>query len=108
MASKTDQWSVGDYLNHFVKEIDLAAEDRFKEQFRKLTKELESLDAEFLKETKGCSKGIDPLIDSMHSLVGRLGYCERPRGFEKDCDKLYKDVAETVEKVHKFRESCAD
>ena len=57
MASRTEGWTVGDYLNHFVKEIDLAVEDRFKEQFRKLTGELEQLDAEFLYDAHGRARG---------------------------------------------------
>ena len=108
MASRMENWSIGDYLKHFEKEVDLAAEDRFKVQFKALAHELEELDSEFLKETKGCSKELDPIFDQLHSLAGRLRYCETPRGFEKDCNILYGDVDKAIKAVSDFRKSCSD
>lgn len=106
MASRMDNWSVSDYLHHFEKEVERAAEARFKKKFAELAAELELLDSEFLKASKGCAKGIDPLIDQLYSLAGRLGYCEHPRGYEEECDKLYRDVDRAISSVRSFRDVC--
>lgn len=107
MASRSENWSISDYLVHFEKEVDLAVEPRFKEKFKDLAAEIEQLDVEFMSKTKGCGKEVDDLIDRFHSLTGRLGYCERPRGYEKDCDVLYRDVEAAIGMVREFRKSCS-
>ena len=107
MATMTENWSVGDYLSHFEKEITRAVEPRFKEQFKELAGELEHLDSEFLLESAGCGAGLDPILEQLHSLAGRLGYCERPRGFEKECDLLFGDVQKAIGTVKKFRSTCS-
>jgi hypothetical protein len=107
MASRTENWSIGDFLSHFEKAIDRAVDQRFKDKFHALAGELELLDTEFLKEQKGCGTPLDALIDKLQSLTGRLGYCEHPRGFEAECDTLYRDVDAAVKSVSEFRLSCS-
>lgn len=106
MASATDDWKTGDYLVHFEKAAEKSAEEKFRKAFSSLAGELSLLDAEFLAEGMGCSKNLDDLLETFHSIYGRIGYCEKPRGFERECDTLYKDVALAVELVQRFRKSC--
>lgn len=106
MASLTENWSISDYMVHFQQEVDRAAEPRFKDKFKDLASEINQLDVEFMNKTKGCDKNVDDLIDRFHSLTGRLGYCERPRGYEKDCDVLYRDVESAIGMVRDLRKSC--
>lgn len=103
-----ESWTIGDFLSHFEREIERAKEQRFKDVFRTLTAELSLLDAEFLKEKKGCGEPLEVLLDRLHSLAGRLGYCERPRGYEAECEALYGDVDDTVRSVRQFRQSCSE
>ncbi len=106
MTKKVDEWSIGDYLEHFVKEAEKSDDKRFLLAFEGLAEQLELLDSEFIKETRGCSAGLAPLFDRLHSIAGRLGYCERPRGFESECDDLYAEVEKAVEEARAFRVSC--
>lgn len=107
MAGVSDSWTVGDFLKHFEAEIDRAVEERFKVMFRQLTAEMSLLDAEFMTQKTGCGGDLDNILTLLHSISGRLGYCERPRGFERDCDRLFADVEAAVDRVKKFRQSCS-
>lgn len=107
MATTTENWKAEDYLVQFEKAIERASDEKFKEVFRELAGELSLLDAEFLAEGVGCNKNLDDLLEIFHSIYGRIGYCERPRGFERECETLYKDVALAVELVQRFRTSCS-
>lgn len=107
MATATGNWKASDYLVQFEKAIERSEAPRFKEAFKTLAGELSLLDAEFLAEGMGCSKNLDDLLEAFHSIYGRIGYCEKPRGFERECDTLYKDVALAVELVQRFRTSCS-
>lgn len=106
MSVDMKDWSVGEYLSHFEKEIVRASEERFKTAFKELAGELMLLDSQFMTQSKGCGTDLDNVLELFHSLSGRLGYCERPRGFEKDCDKLYADVQKAIERVRTFRNTC--
>lgn len=107
MAGKMDTWSIADFLGHFENEIDAAVEERFKDQFKALAGELELLDTEFMDKKRGCGGSIEKILDSLHSIAGRVRYCEAPRGFEKDCDVLYGDVSKAVDLVRDFRAGCS-
>ena len=68
--------------------------------------ELESLDAQFLRENTECTTQIPHLMEELHSLAGRLGYCETDRGFHRDCELLYADVDTVVDEVQSLDRSC--
>lgn len=106
MTSGMETWTISDFLDHFEKEVERAAEERFKVMFKELTAELSLLDAEFMTKKIGCGGDLDGILELFHSISGRLGYCERPRGFERDCDHLYADVEAAVNRVKNFRNSC--
>ena len=106
MATKTEMWDVGDYCSHFLHEAEKSSDETFKSKFKSLAHELESMDAEFMRETAGCGRELGTLIEECHSLAGRLGYCESPRGFEGTCDELYRDVDSTIEHARSMNERC--
>jgi hypothetical protein len=106
MASRFETWEVGDYCKHFLKEAEKSDEETFKEKFHALGGCLETLDAEFLRESAQCGRNIGDLLSDLHSLAGRLGYCEVERGYKSDCTTLYKDVDAAIEKTLNLEESC--
>ena len=108
MASRTAEWTLRDFLAHFEEEIGRAEELRFREQFRELTDELSLLDAEFMKQKKGCGAPLEAVIDRLHSIAGREAYCERPRGFQAERHRLHDDVDEAIRRVREYRRSCTE
>ncbi len=106
MATQMKNWDIGDYANHFLHEAENSQEGQFQESFHRLGGELESLDAQFLRENTECTTQIPHLMEELHSLAGRLGYCETDRGFHRDCELLYADVDTVVDEVQSLDRSC--
>lgn len=106
MASRMENWEVGDFCRHFLMEAKKSDVELFKEKFKALGHALESLDAEFMRETSKCGHDLGGLIDDLHSLAGRLGYCETDRGFKGGCSKLYQDIDAAIEKTTDLDGRC--
>ena len=106
MSSRFENWEVGDFCKHFLKEAEKSDEELFREKFHALGGCLETLDAEFLRESAKCGLDLGDLMSDLHSVAARLGYCEVDRGFKADCTKLYKDVDAAIEKTLSLEECC--
>jgi len=106
MASRYEKWEIGDYARHFLTEAQRSSDETFRDKFHALGSALEGIDAEFLRQNADCGGRIGGLLHDLHSLAGRLGYCETDRGFESDCSRLYADVDAAIAKSESLEEGC--
>lgn len=106
MGSRMDGWEVGDYLSHFLHEFTRSEDEQLRVRLSPLIRNLESLDAEFMRESSRCGVDLGSLMDDLHSIAGRMGYCRTDRGFAADCDKLYRDMETASAHAERLKETC--
>ena len=106
MASRMDDWEVGDYLSHFLHEFSRSNDEQLRVKLSGLIRTLESLDAEFMRESSRCGVDLGALMDDLHSIAGRMGYCRTDRGFAADCDKLYHDMERASAHADQLKQTC--
>ena len=106
MASRMDAWEVGDYLSHFLQEFSRSEDEQLRVRLSGLIRHLESLDAEFMRESSRCGSDLGTLMEDLHSIAGRMGYCRTDRGFASDCSKLYHDMETASAHAERLNQSC--
>lgn len=106
VAKRMESWDAGDFGRCFRGAAARSTDDTFRKTFSALAETLEPMDREFCKETVGCGRNLSAVLDEVQSIAARMGYCERPRGFEGDCRQLYQDVARVTDRVEALRQSC--
>lgn len=106
MASKMENWDLGDYCKHFHGEVERSDDPQFRDRFDRLARELGALDAEFLLEKAQCGSELGDLVKALETITGQLGYCERDRGFEETCGALYAEVDAAIDQARALHERC--
>ncbi|MBI5015530.1 MAG: hypothetical protein HZB55_08555 [Deltaproteobacteria bacterium] len=103
---RMQDWEAGDFSQHFRKLAAASKEKQFQERFAALAGALEPLDREFFRETARCGRDLTAVVENLQRIAGREGYCDRPRGFDTDCEVLYRDVDHVIARVGSLREGC--
>lgn len=106
MSVKTENWDAGDFYKAFEQAAERAADEKFSKQFRDLAKAIEPLQREFEKESIRCSKNTAKLVEHLDWVAAKMGYCEKPRGFEKECEALSRKINEAIGEVDTLRKTC--
>ncbi|NTU60679.1 MAG: hypothetical protein HGA98_06435 [Deltaproteobacteria bacterium] len=106
VGKRMENWEAGDFAQSFRKASAASSDPTFKRELGALADALGSLDTEFFRETSGCGNQLSAVLDEMGSIGGRMGYCQRDRGFESDCRELYGDVRRAVESVESLESAC--
>jgi len=99
-------WEAADYQREFRRLAGEAGDDRFREKFHALADQLEPLGREFIRETATCGHDLSAVMAELQGIAARERYCNRPRGFERECDTLYGDVDRAIEHVREVRSCC--
>ncbi len=107
MATKRmEQWEVGDFQHEFRNLARSSSDEAFCGKFHALADELEPFGREFIRETAGCGRDLGALVEELHGIAARDRYCDRDRGFDQECESLYRDVDRTIEHVRQVRGAC--
>ena len=106
MASKMENWELGDYCKHFHEAVAKSSDQIFRNKFDALARELGTLDAEFLLEKVKCGGELGDLVRALETITGKLGYCERDRDFEQTCGALYAEVDAAIAQAQALNERC--
>lgn len=106
VGKRMENWDAGDFALNFRKAVHASPDETFKREFGALAESLGSLDTEFFRETSGCGNQLSSVLDEVRSISGRMGYCERDRGFDNDCSGLYGDVRRAVTSVESLESAC--
>lgn len=46
------------------------------------------------------------LMEDLPWIAAKMGYCAEPRGFEKECEELYRRLGQAIDRVNALRDSC--
>ena len=106
MAVRMEDWDPSDFYVAFQDAAKKAREEKFRKKFEALAAAIEPLQREFERETVKCGAGTVSLMEDLQWIAAKMGYCEAPRGFEKECEQLYERVGQAIDKVTRLRESC--
>jgi len=106
MSVKTENWDVGDFYQAFEQAAERAADEKFSKQLRDLARAIEPLQREFEKESIRCSKDTAKLLELLDGVAAEMGYCEKPRGFEKECGELSRKITKAIDEVETLRQTC--
>jgi hypothetical protein len=106
VAKRTENWDAGDFYREFRKVASQASDEVFREKFNALAVELEPLGREFIIGKVGCGRNLDSVMEEVQAIGARSGYCEKPRGFERECQSLYHEVDKTITDLRALREAC--
>ena len=49
---------------------------------------------------------LSAVMEELQGIAARDRYCNRPRGFEQDCETLYRDVDLAIDHVREVRSCC--
>jgi hypothetical protein len=106
MNKRMENWDAADFGRHFRGRAETSPDAAFKEKFGALAAALEPMGREFCRETAACGKNLTSVMEELQAIAGREGYCERPRGFESECDTLYQEVDRAISHVGSLRDVC--
>ena len=106
VGKRMENWDAGDFAENFRKAASTSTDETFKREFGALAYELGSLDTEFFHGTTGCGNQLSSTLEDLRSISGRMGYCQRDRGFESDCRELYGQVQRAVGSVQALENAC--
>ena len=105
-SSRFANWDAADYQHEFRRLAAEATDPLFREKFNALADQLEPLGREFIRETAYCGHDLSAVMEELQAIAARDRYCHRPRGFERECDTLYRDVDRAIERVREVRGCC--
>lgn len=106
VGKRMENWDAGDFALNFRRAVQASHDETFKTEFGALADSLGSLDTEFFRETSGCGHQLSSVLDEVRSISGRMGYCERDRGFDNDCNALYGEVRRAITSVEALDSAC--
>lgn len=106
VGTRMENWDARDFAQNFRKAAQSSTDDSFRREFGALADSLSSLDTEFFRETSGCGSQLSGVLDEMRAISGRMGYCERDRGFQNDCQELYGQVRRAIGSVEALENAC--
>jgi len=100
------KWDASDYQQEFRRLASTSTDSLFREKFNALADQLEPLGREFIRETADCGHDLSAVMEELQGIAARDRYCNRPRGFEHDCETLYRDVDRAIDHVRDVRSCC--
>ncbi|MEW6488254.1 MAG: hypothetical protein AB1578_10130 [Thermodesulfobacteriota bacterium] len=106
MAKRMEDWDAGQFYAAFHGAAEKAADAKFREKFEALAKAIEPLQREFARQTAKCGPEIGSLMEDLQWIAAKMGYCEKPRGFERECEDLYRRLCQAIAKVNSLRDTC--
>lgn len=106
MAKRMEDWDAGQFYVAFREAADMAVDEKFQKKFSTLAQAIEPLQREFARETAACGTEMASLMEDLQWIAAKMGYCAKPRGFEKECAALYQKLEEAVAKVNGLRGTC--
>jgi hypothetical protein len=106
VGTRMENWEASDFALSFRRAAQSSSDPSFKREFGALADSLGALETEFFRETSGCGNQLSSVLDEMRSISGRMGYCQRDRGFESDCNALYGEVRQAVGSVDALENAC--
>ncbi len=106
VTKKMENWEVSDFHHEFRSLAQKSTDEAFRTKFNALADELEPFGREFIHETAGCSHDLGAVVEELHGIAARDRYCDRDRGFEQECESLYRDVDRAIEHVREVRGAC--
>jgi hypothetical protein len=106
VPKRTANWDAGDFYQEFRKLARNSTNEVFREKFNALAVELEPLGREFIREQVGCGRNLDSVLEEVQLIAARSGYCDEPRGFDQECEALYRDVDRAISDLRSLREGC--
>jgi hypothetical protein len=99
-------WEASDYQSEFRRLAGASSDAAFREKFNALADQLEPLGREFIRESASCGHDLSAVMDELQGIAARERYCDRPRGFERECEILYGDVERAIQHVQEVRTCC--
>lgn len=99
-------WEASDYQREFRRMATETNDRQFREKFGALASQLEPMGREFIRETASCGHDLGAVMQELQGIAARERYCSRPRGFEQECESLYRDVDQAIEHVREVRSCC--
>lgn len=99
-------WEAADYQREFRRMARNSGDEAFRDKFHALADELEPLGREFIRETAACGHDLGEVLEELQGIAARERYCDRPRGFEQECETLYREVDRAIGRVREVRGCC--
>lgn len=106
VTKRMESWEVSDFQHEFRSLAEKSSDETFRTKFSALADELEPFGREFIHESAGCGHDLSAMVEELHGIAARDRYCDRDRGFQKECESLYHDVDRAVGHAQQLRSTC--